>query len=367
MCQLTIVHSKNTDLNSKIIIPIAYNNSINNSDGTGIFSVDTNYYLKTKEPAYNYLRELYAFTKEHCSNTFVLHVRSASTNKTSIEDRFAHPYITDNYIVFHNGTFDGFAVDKDSTDTMLFAKKLSENYNKNIIEAFNKTYNGGKFALIIYDLNTKKLYVLKGETAPLYLYKVKILDENMTIINTQDNTLETTLNNMLLNIKLFSEHKENPVDILEKVDIEKNKAYEFNTNNGKLQKIGEVKETIKRSVYQSVYNNVWNDNEFVTHYNYSHTIIDAVLNSLSKMLLSPFELELILHKNYNKTFTSYIDTTILSKVNEELLKLFDTKKLELWKEIVKRNKDLFILDIYKKYSLKVPYFANREEDLIKCI
>lgn len=359
MCQLTLINGKNKTLNKNFLKLLLYNNSLDNLDGTGLFSFDAKMFIKSKIPAFNWQNEIEKFLVEYPSKLIVAHVRSASTNKTKIEDKFAHPFKTDKYLVFHNGTFEKMTVSSDTTDTFEFAKLLTENYTGDIVKDFNNVYKGGKFALIIYDMELKKLFILRGATAFLHKTTIEINGEKLFLINTEENTIIRTINQLNLAGDLFGIKNNIKIGNIELLD--ENSAFEFNPNKNELIKIGEVKET--KSSVENVYgyNTIYG-----TGYDYSSSDPSPIINKLKSFGIT-FEIDLLLKENHDKLLSDYASTTILEDLYEKLKPFYSNEKAKIWKDILKKNSDLFLLDIYRKFKLTVPYFFNSTEQLKKCI
>lgn len=373
MCQLTIINSlNNLDLVPKILLPLLYENSMQNRDGTGIYSYDTNTIFKSKDTAADILPDLYKFLLNNKSNTYLAHVRLASVNKNKITDEFSHPFNTDNYIVFHNGTFDYYNKIADSTDTLEFAKELSNNYDKDIIKAFNNTYKGGKYALFVVDKNTNKIYVIRGNTAKLHYFKLRIFDNEVTVINTDYFTFDKTVDYLSMFVSLFY-HKDMG-EIIDSKELDMNTCYEFNINNGELIKIGAVKEEYKEVVvpnynftsntaYTSGYNTVYKTNNTTYDKSLDIDIASKIKNDLK---LTVFEVDLLLKKNYDLNIYHLVNTDKLKELYSKLKPHYSNEKYLVWKNILKRS-DEFILDIYRNNNLVVPYFMNSLDDLKKCL
>lgn len=356
MCQLTIINSNNYIINKNFLNLLLYNNSLNNPDGTGVFSYNTKSIVKSKHPAYNLIDDLEEFLTKNKSNLYIAHVRKASTNRANINEKFAHPFNVNNYLVFHNGTFDKMPINADTTDTLEFAKLLDENYSGNIINDFNKVYKGGKFALIIYDKNKDKIFILKGDSANLYKFELAYNNTTINIINTEEETLLNTVNQLNIASKFFK--IKNDIKIINVEDIPKNTCYEYNINDGKLIKIGEIKEI--KYAYTTFSVNDTNTKFLPT------TGRNTFLENLKELSLS-LEIDLLLHKNYGINLSSTLSSTYLEKLYLSLINYYSPDKYKIWKKVLKSNNNKFLLDIYKDFNLKVPYFMNSEEDLLKCI
>lgn len=371
MCQLTLINTKNYDLIPKILLPLLYENSLSNKDGTGIYSYNTKAIFKSKKQATDILSDLYKFLLNNKSDTYLAHVRLASVNKSNITDEFSHPYNTDNYVVFHNGTFEHYNKIADSTDTLEFAKELSNNYNSDIIKAFNNVYKGGKYALFVVDKNTDKIYVIRGDTAKLYYFKLRIFNEEVTVINTDYFTFDKTIDYLSMFVSLF--YHKNIGEIIDNKELDKNTCYEF--INGELVKIGDVKEEYKEvivpkynttgynSVYTSGYNTAYTNNNTT----YTKSIDTSIASKIKDDLkLTVFEVDLLLKRNYDVNIYHLINTDKLEELYLKLKPHYDRTKYIIWKSILRRS-DEFILDIYRNNNLVVPYFMNSLEELRKCL
>ena len=171
------------------------------------------------------------------------HVRLAS-NKTTISKENSHPFSGKRIVLAHNGKLepkDIKDVDKTKVDSCLFLEKFEEFWeDKSDLElpdALSKFMEGweGKFAFIIYDLVTKKYYIVRGESADLHWAKVN----GKLVVNTNKKDLDLGLTmlsqlNQILN--------KTTLEISEIKEVEKNTISLFDPKESSLINVGIIKE-----------------------------------------------------------------------------------------------------------------------------
>lgn len=352
MCQLTLIAGKNI---SRFLSQLLYVNSLSNEDGHGIYSYRNKLYYKSELPFYNNTKEVSKFLDENESDIYLCHVRAASTLKNKISAEFSHPIVTKNYVFFHNGTYSGY-YSSEKTDTMLFAEELDKEYTGNIIEDYKKVYKGGKFANLIVDRNTNKIYILRGDTAKLYKCLVKIGGEIVTIINTDINSLIHALN--ITNLTLFNWGRKERIELIKYDLLEKDTAYEFNPDTYELTKIGSIEE----KVYTTVVTYTRDDYYTRSSQTYSNASDKAIVNRIKNLGLTAFEMDIILQAYNQKTLRNYINLSDIEPVVRILEAYYLRAHRKVWEKILHRS-GMFVLDVYKQYNLAIPYFMNSLEEL----
>lgn len=218
MCQLTLVKTTNEDLNKlllSILLPI--NTATHHVEGTGManFTEKKPIIRKTKLQAdaiSNYSE--YFLPAMVGTEAIFGHVRRV-TYKTTVEDEYAHPFYDEKskITLAHNGTLSFIDwkrrenVDNEfpkMIDTQIFLAELSKIYldkkniktYKNIEEALIKTMEAfaGKFAFLIHEGETNKIYVVRGKTATLFETEVRIGEKLIgKVINTEKLTFDRGL------------------------------------------------------------------------------------------------------------------------------------------------------------------------------
>lgn len=109
---------------------------------------------------YNYMADL-----------FMCHVRQPT--KGLINEANAHPYIFDNLVGAHNGTFKDLKyqdLEKKLTDSYLFYKDVSENGLVPVIKGLDPK---SAWAITMYDRNSGNFYIGRNDKRPLWISVLK--------------------------------------------------------------------------------------------------------------------------------------------------------------------------------------------------
>ena len=187
MCQLTVVNTKNKELNAVLGTFLANINSLQNRDGFGAI-VDGVVY-KSEAPGFHLTNLLETFRTD---TKILIHVRRASSNNANREKK-QHPFKAGRYLLMHNGSLTplGKSVPSTMIDSEFFASELGKAEGKNIVEKLEKTLKDfvGKFAFLIYDTKTGESYAVRGRTADLHIVSVN----GGYIVNTEEDTLAAAL------------------------------------------------------------------------------------------------------------------------------------------------------------------------------
>ncbi len=151
----------------------------NNSDGEG--------FLKLSNSTSMFGKKLDKFIFREAASTLVTHQRFATSGAKSEE--YAHPFETENLIVFHNGVLD--CSTGVHSDTYVFANLLQTNFDANegnIVKAINETHKtvSGSFSIVIYIKNTKQLLYYKNNCAQFYFARFN----NYLVGSTNRNNVE---------------------------------------------------------------------------------------------------------------------------------------------------------------------------------
>jgi hypothetical protein len=232
-----------------LLYSLLVSNSTQNRDGTGFYNPTTGVYWKTEKAADLTKIELAKSLTEEVSETLIGHVRAAGfTNyiKVISTDK-AHPFVSKNFVLFHNGSLERKSKlwnkeDEGLIDSEIFLNELEEQYKKekDIVILLQKTMElfNGKFAFIIEHAN--HIYVVRGKTAELHTLDITHNGEKIgMIINTGEVSGERAVIEAGCYIKLIGKS----VGFSSKFEeLEKETIYEFLPDRS-LVKLGELKET----------------------------------------------------------------------------------------------------------------------------
>src|SRR4030042_3300745 len=198
MCQLSLGITNNKNLSYELAVSLAFANTVNDhKDGFGLYIPGTDYLFKFYlEP----LRTI-GFTKEWkgkflANSPFLLHVRKSSSKLLINDVKYNHPFVSDKLVLAHNGTLELIKgwISATELDSLHFFNALNKKYEetKNLINALKETMEDyyGKFAFIIYDKVEKIFYVVRGNTATLFIDDLIINGELVgKIINTEKDSI----------------------------------------------------------------------------------------------------------------------------------------------------------------------------------
>jgi len=206
MCELILVSTGNEKMNKRLAFLLAWEDSESNKDGFGFYNPKDDKIWKTELAARNILNVGEAMS--HMSigtRPLMAHVRASSTytfgayKKTNTPE-FAHPFMSEKYVLCHNGTLE-FREEaknteykgKDMIDSQAFLEVLTEN-PKPFLEAIKETVDKfyGKFAFLIVDRKDKTQYIVRGKSATLH--KAPIMLDGVEI-GYVVNTVATDLHN----------------------------------------------------------------------------------------------------------------------------------------------------------------------------
>ena len=183
MCELIHCNLHNKRLNTLMAYLLAVTGSGKQRDGVG-FICDNNSYWKSKLSA-DSINNLGTIIRTNIKDDSPIsaHIRNA-TFGIPIEDKNAHPFMGDNFLLMHNGTLlrkedDEAKKEKDSdSEDFLNQLELEHKISKNktdFVTIFNNAMEHftGKFALIIRDRRNTLTYIVRGKTAELYISNIE--------------------------------------------------------------------------------------------------------------------------------------------------------------------------------------------------
>lgn len=383
MCQLTLAGLKNNPKGNLIwtIIQGQINSEILNRDGWGIFFPDTEKYWKTEKPA-NTLIQLYGDLSKidgKGSLPILSHVRHATKgSKKSLEE--VHPFETNNFILFHNGTLEfddpneGNKEEfKNKIDSECFAILLQKYWDEtnDMVKALNLAYSkmSGKFAFLIWNKKERQIYIVRGKTADLWMLD---FGEKGVVINTQRDYLNrvSILMQNILQIDGFF------IDVLniDPVILPENSIFKL-TEENKVEKIGEI---VEKAV-ETPDNLEWRKWKNLGQKNpkqedsknplpTSDNINLKIWYCIKDLEISLEYLDLYCYKLFS------LGLLYLSK--DEIKKLYDNleavrskvhKKISSEWAKIKQNKQLSDIEVHETFkNLEFPYWENSLTDLREC-
>lgn len=171
---------------------LLYLDAFRGEDGTGVFGVTKEgnvQMLKSVLPAgvFVYSDEYKEFEKKmmHKFNIVVGHNRKATVGK--ITDETAHPFISGNIVMVHNGKLDNHRKHHDTeVDSEALCKYLAE-HDENLVEALSKL--DGAFSVVWYNAQTKKLRFWRNDLRPMYHAVINGAGQPMTYFSSERSIL----------------------------------------------------------------------------------------------------------------------------------------------------------------------------------
>jgi predicted glutamine amidotransferase len=155
----------------KVFKNLLYLDAFRGEDGTGVFGVNKSGnvdMIKTKDPSgiFVYSPEYIAFEKAmfNSYNIVVGHNRKATVGK--IEDATAHPFISGNVVMVHNGKLQNHKKYYDTeVDSEALCKYL-EAHEDNLPQAVSEL--DGAFSVVWYNAKTQKFRFWRNNERPMY-------------------------------------------------------------------------------------------------------------------------------------------------------------------------------------------------------
>ena len=222
MCQLFCANTGNKEVNKLLTYNMAYFGSSVHKHGFGILY--NKKFWKTAFGASQLLGLGISINNIVSGKSPVLsHIRLASRG-VEIKKELSHPFETENFILFHNGTL--FYKDKEKeesreyvvsyvneyrvqvntaykkSDSLCFVEELEKIYTsekKEFVESLKETMKlfYGTFAFLVLEKKTNKLYVVRGKTKQLF----------MSFVYDSDDALERDLSEELLGFVIATERE----------------------------------------------------------------------------------------------------------------------------------------------------------------
>ena len=390
MCQLTFINTNNEEFNKRFLVTQCLMNTVNtHRDGWGFFVEEFGIFKTRLHPWETSNLGSIIGEKIKTANPILAHVRLASliNNKREIIDENSHPFETKDFIVAHNGRFDGEVISKeeykDKIDSEIFAITLQKTYDKfpkmkahKLIKETYDTHFSGKFALLIYFKPTKRFYVAVGRTADLH--KIDIFEgENAKknkkigfIINTDKADLQKSFK---FTSKMFQIEGKFNFFISEVEELKDNTVYIVNTTY--LREVGSIVETIKTTTtaYDSDYYK--NQHHHETRRGFPPNTHTPATTAFVK---SEVDFLIKLHDDFGLSAaeidTLFLEITGFSPISaeKEQFKLFEELTQPFLLYYSKNKKDIWTkltdnvvnpIEAYNGFELQFPYFLNEIKTL----
>lgn len=171
---------------------LLYLDAFRGEDGTGVFGVTKEgnvQMLKSVLPAgvFVYSDEYKEFEKKmmHKFNIVVGHNRKATVGK--ITDETAHPFISGNVVMVHNGKLDNHRKHHETeVDSEALCKYLEE-HDANLVEAISKL--DGAFSVVWYNAQSKKLRFWRNDLRPMFHAIINTAGQPMTYFSSERSIL----------------------------------------------------------------------------------------------------------------------------------------------------------------------------------
>lgn len=373
MCQLSLVNLNNAELNRLAVELLLSIDSIKeHRDGWGfwgggnIWRCDSPIDESTGlEAAFSSISEL----------PVIGHVRQASVFATKGKIEFNHPFTGARYILAHNGTLKSklHPAQEGLIDSQIFLKALEEKSSggKEFISSIQETMSEftGKFAFLISDtLDNKKIYVIRGKTALLYMSNVKADGKYIGfIVNTEFESIKKFASLFKLIVNTMGDRVisfEDPVLLpqetiltLEKdllvttEELKENTEVFDNSKNWKPETRATIQIPMKRCIIGK--DEILNDWE---------SVLDQLLEVFNKR-----EIDELFFVLLGKSLLEVTKEDLTGSINSILPILqahFTEGKLTAWGEILSFYSSNEIA-AYTNEGIKFPYMFNKGDELVK--
>jgi hypothetical protein len=276
------------------------------------------------------------------------------------------------YIVTHNGTLefkDKRNEDKyrgkNIIDSQAFAMELALNKNP-FPKALQETIGlfDGKFAIMVYDRESKTQFIARGRTAPLHKSEVKI---GGTVIGYVINTAKLDLEHALHLFK--NQYELQGGDKVEWSVPEELEAESIFVATSKfIKKIGEVKETSRVTYTTADDDTGWGILNGRRYYNLTEyeKMVEATITLAYKNSLSLKDLDEMCLRIYGEPMLGMVEEEIVqfcTLVLPEVCNKNFEKLSKKWRNIRELFPDISEYDIALKYHLQYPYYFNNVKKL----
>jgi hypothetical protein len=349
------------------------NSNISNRDGTGWYNPTNNTIFKTKEAAESIRGKLSLSLASEESNILLGHVRAASIigGKRLISDEKAHPFVSKNFILMHNGglekkTYQYSKDEVDMIDSEIFLKELEKDYEKetDFVKCINTTMSRfqGKFAFMIVHKND--IFVIRGKTADLYVADIALGGE---LIGKIVNTSDVSADKILADITYFYNLWGADLQFTKFVLLDKESIYKVTDFN--LEKISEIKENDKPVYNYQAYNANYRTITSRTKVAVNAITVTNLLHYISELGLTIEELDKLFEISTAGAGILQCEETDLVDIWPVLMEL--EKRNNSNKKIRKQWTDLQNMfssrptELYNLLGLQFPYFL--QPDLKKII
>jgi len=381
MCQLIFCNMNNRDfLRKYTLFQAIIDSNGRHDDGYGHYYSGGNV-LKTKLAAKS-ISNLGDLLSDINKTKVMAHCRDASFG-VPVEDKYSHPFESDNFILAHNGALtvkSGVILENSSlSDSENFLNVLDKCYEKdkknNVPKAISnamKNFNG-TFAFLIYEKKTKLFYAVRGKTKTLFTSEIVIDNTKGYVINTEKDSLDQCTNIVK---KLMELDKVN-ITITESKVLQAERIYLLGDT---IKEVGKISET-EAPVYIA-----WRDNRETGVITINNNVnrkkgIDFVppLPRKDILLISAIEEWLWLHnlsfRDLDLALFTKFGVTKLSCDIEQLEEIFLDLKSAVnitdatLAKVFKFTKEYGQIpsDFYIDYKLQFPYFINTDLEVIEAI
>lgn len=181
MCGIVAIISKKltgfSELELKLFHQALYTNALRGKDSTGIFSISSEgniHIIKDNTDANTFLNtnDVKKEFEKYYLNSRILVGHNRSATKGHITDKNAHPFLSNDTVLIHNGTiYNHTTLANTETDSEALCVAISTKPYKDILENID-----GAYALIFYKAKEKLLYVIKNKERPLWIISTNDFD-----------------------------------------------------------------------------------------------------------------------------------------------------------------------------------------------
>ncbi|PNX51819.1 MAG: hypothetical protein BV456_01705 [Thermoplasmata archaeon M8B2D] len=387
MCQLTFIHTSDVELNKKLLInQYLVNTAVSHRDGWGFFTKPKGLFKTMYHPWETSNIGTIIKDRVKFSEPIIAHVRLATaTNKVKeVCNENSHPFETKDFVVAHNGTFDGDILSeerfKDKIDSEIFTILLQEAYDKNpklsIIKLLEKAYSEnltGKFAFLIYFKPADKYYIVRGRTAMLHKSDISEYDPETEkskkigfIINTDKDDIKRAFKFAAKNYELETGKE---FIISDPEILKMNTVYQVMGDY--IKEIGSLLEKDKVVAARN-HNDAYINNGYNYGRRYNSVVTPPVgvktpdiflvdLCDLYGLSISEVDLLFLEITGMPIIASTREEFKIFQEIAESYLDLHTEHKGNLWRKLTERTFNK--LEAYSYFDLQFPYFVNEVSTL----